>query len=250
MRSVANAFLVAVQFMTIVPVATEDRFGPDTLAKSAVYFPLVGLLVGAGGVGLNWALSPYVPHNVAILIVLAYVVIITGGLHDDALGDAVDGFGGGWERNQILEIMHDSRIGSFGAIAITLCLLARFIFLSNIPQQKFAAFLVAGQVVSRWTSLPLAYFLASARGPDGRPGSSIAEKISGLSLIAGTVLTVALVAGLLRASSLWVLPVAGGTTIACGLYFRSRIGGVTGDCLGATIQLTEVAVYLAGVVLH
>ncbi len=249
MRSVANSFLVAMQFMTRVPVSTDVRFAQDALGRAAVFFPVIGLLVAAGGVALNWALSHYVPRSVAVVIVLAYLVIITGGLHEDALGDAADGFGGGWRKDQVLAIMRDSRIGSFGAVAITLSLIARFVFLSNIPQQRFAAYLVAGQVVSRWTSLPLGYFLAAARGQDGQ-GTLVAKKISTLAFVGGTSLMIAIVAVVLRATSVWVLLAALGTTIASALYYRSRIGGITGDCLGATNQLTELAVYLTGVVLH
>ncbi len=249
MRGVANSFRAAVQFMTAVPVGSGASFGTNTLASAAVFFPIVGLCIAAGGAVFNWAVSPYLPRQAVIVIVLAYLVLITGGLHEDALADAADGFGGGWSKEQILTIMRDSRVGSFGAIAIALSLLARFVFLSNIPQQRFAAYLVAAQVVSRWTSLPLGYFLPAARGQDGQ-GSLVAKRINGFSFIAGTAVTIAIIAAALRTTSVWVLLVALVAMGASALYYHARIGGITGDCLGATSQLTEVAIYLTGVVLH
>src|SRR5207302_7741449 len=131
MRSAANSFLVAVQFMTRLPVSRGVRYSPDALAKSAVFFPAIGLLVGAGGTALYWFLSPHASRDVIVVLILVYLVMVTGGLHEDALGDAADGLGGGWEKERILTIMRDSRIGSFGTIAIALGLLARFVFLTK-----------------------------------------------------------------------------------------------------------------------
>jgi adenosylcobinamide-GDP ribazoletransferase len=247
MREIANSFLVATQFLTRLPVAPR-RFSAERLAASTVFFPLVGLLVGAGGVLLHLILSPYVSPSVVAVVILMYLVAVTGGLHEDALGDAADGFGGGREREQVLAIMRDSRIGSFGAIAVMLGLLGRFVFLTNLPAQRFTGYLLAGQVLSRWTTLPLAYFLPSARAGDGQ-GSPIAQKISGSSLVLGTILSIGVISIFLKLRTAWLLLVAIGVVVLTGAYYRRRIGGVTGDCFGATIQITELAVYFSGVML-
>src|SRR5262249_22575366 len=141
-----NLFLSAVGFLTRLPVPSHVHKMPDALAGSVVFFPLVGLLVSAGAIFLNHVFSRFVAHEVVVVIVLAFLVAITGGFHEDALADAADGFGGGWGKEQVLKIMHDSRVGSFGALAIALTLIARFVFLTNIPPQKFDTYLVAGQV--------------------------------------------------------------------------------------------------------
>jgi adenosylcobinamide-GDP ribazoletransferase len=250
MRSIANSFRAALQFMTAVPVGSGASFSHNTLASAALFFPVIGLCIAVGGVVLNWAISPYVSHEAAVVIVLAYLVLITGGLHEDALGDAADGFGGGWHKEQILTIMRDSRVGSFGAIAIALSLLMRFVFLSNIPQEKFSVYLIAAQVISRWTALPLGYFLPAARGRDDGQGSMVARQITGLALVTGSGLMIAIITVAMRTASVWVLFAGAVLTCASALYYRSRIGGITGDCLGATSQVTEVAIYLTGVVLH
>src|SRR5580704_14595365 len=234
MRNAANPFLIAVQFMTRLPVSRGIQYSPDALAKSAVFFPAVGLLLGLGGPGIIKQNSPHVNRDVVVVLILVYLVTVTGGLHEDALGDAADGFGGGWDKDRVLAIMRDSRIGSFGAIAITLGLLARFVFLTNLAPGKFTGFLIAGQVLGRWTALPLAFFLPSARGSEAGQGTSMARKISALSLGAGTILMVAIVAAALRSAAVWTLLSAVTIAAGSGLYYWHRIGGITGDCLGAT----------------
>jgi adenosylcobinamide-GDP ribazoletransferase len=244
----ANSFLVATQFLTRLPVTPRQGFSSDRLAASTVFFPLVGLLVGAGGVFLHFVLSPYVSRSVVVVVILMYLVGVTGGLHEDGLADAADGFGGGWGREQILAIMHDSRIGSFGALALVLGLLGRFVFLTNLPAEKFTSYLLAGQVLSRWTTLPLAYFLPAARA--GGQASPIAHRISAGSFVMGTILCAGITAIFLKLRTVWLLIVAIGVVVLTGAYYRRRIGGVTGDCLGATIQITELAVYFSGVMLR
>lgn len=249
MKRLVNLFLGAVAFLTRLPVPGELPWEPDALASSAVFFPLVGLLLSAGAIILNHLFSKFVAHEVVIVIVLVFLVGITGGFHEDALADAADGFGGGWGKDQILNIMRDSRVGSFGALAIVLAILARFVFLSNIPPHQLDNYLVAGPVACRWTALPLAYFLPPAREQSGQ-GARVAGKITTLALAAGTLLTLIIVGLALGRKALWVGLAALAMTAASGAYYRRRIGGVTGDCLGATNQLTEVAIYFAGVVLR
>jgi adenosylcobinamide-GDP ribazoletransferase len=249
MRALGRLFLVSVQFLTRLPLGRQHDLPPDALARAAVFFPLVGLGVGAGGAALNYLLSPYSSRSVVTAFVLIYLVAATGGLHEDALADAADGFGGGWKKEEILAIMRDSRIGSFGAIAVTLGLLARFACLGSLSLRDFDRFFVAGQVLNRWTALPLGFFLDSARDQGGQ-GALIARRISRGALGIGTALAVVIVAFVLGAQAVWAVLAAVTVTALTGLYYRSRLGGVTGDCMGATNQITEVAVYFAGVVLR
>lgn len=183
------------------------------------------------------------------MLILIYLVIVTGGLHEDALGDAADGFGGGWEKEKVIAIMRDSRIGSFGAIAIVLGVLSRFVFLTNLPIERFGGYFIAGQVLNRWTALPLAFFLPPARAQGGQ-GGLIAQQITAASLGTGSILAALIVAAALRGRALWVLVTAVAVVAVSGAYYRRRIGGVTGDCLGATNQITEIAIYFAGVILR
>lgn len=246
MRRWLQELLAAFQFLTQLPLPSGVDFQPDALSRSAKFFPVVGLVVGLGASLLFHLLSPHVSRVLTALLIVTYLVLVTGGLHEDGLADAADGFGGGWKREQILTIMRDSRIGSFGAIALVLSLFARCLLLSALPATHFMAFVVSAQVLCRWTTLPLSYFLRPARENDGQ-GARIAQKVSGASLVIGTLVTLAIIFYALR-KAFWI-PLLVSSVISClsAIYYSRRIGGVTGDCFGATNQLTEIAVYLCGV---
>ncbi len=238
-------FATAFQFLTRLPLKRLP-YDADALSRSAKFFPLVGLFIGAiGSVTYLWLIH-HLPSAVAALLTLALIVLATGGLHEDGLADAADAFGGGWNREQILAILKDSRIGAFGTLALLVSVGLRVLLFANLPIGRFAAYVISGQVLCRWTALPLGYALPAARESSGQ-GARIARQISIGSLVIGSVFTAIIVAYLLR-WSLW-RPVVSTlvVTIASGLYYRRRIGGVTGDCFGATNQLAEIAVYLCGV---
>ena len=243
--------LVAIQFLTRVPVPSQS-YEADALSRAAKFFPFVGLLIGASAGLLHFLLAPHVPRLIAALLVLIYLVCITGCLHEDGLADAADGFGGGWSREQILAIMRDSRIGSYGAVALTLSLLARLLLISSLPLAHVAQYLVAAHVLCRWTTLPLSFYLPPARAQsddqeiDGQ-GARLAQLTTRGTLIAGTLFSFTIVAIVLRSGALLPILAAAGATLLSARYYRRRIGGVTGDCFGATNQLTEIAVYLCGV---
>jgi adenosylcobinamide-GDP ribazoletransferase len=238
-------FLVAIQFLTRLPVP-RVRFDPDSLARAAKFFPVVGLIIGLGASVLQRITAPHLSHPLVALLVLTFLILITSGLHEDGLADTADGFGGGWNREQVLTILRDSRIGSFGALALVVSVLARFLLLSTLPVNRFTAFIVSAHVLCRWTTLPLSYFLAPAREGDGQ-GARIAQKISLASLLLGTLLSFAIVFYFMRIEFWIPVFVTLVITALSGLYYSRRIGGVTGDCFGATNQLTEIAIYFCGV---
>jgi len=246
MRTAVRLFLSAVQFLTRLPVPTLD-FHAEDLPKSLVFFPVVGLLLAAGALFIRFALATHVGNGIVVLAILIYLVLLTGALHEDALADAADGFGGGQSKDQVLAIMRDSRIGSYGAIAIVFSLLGRFVLLTELPPTKFVAYFAAGQVLSRWTPLPLSFFLLPARSDSGQ-GSRLARKVSWFSLIFGTLVALGIAALFLKGALLWAGSMALLIATVTGLYYQRHLGGVTGDCLGATIQLVEIGVYLTGVV--
>jgi adenosylcobinamide-GDP ribazoletransferase len=248
MKGAIRLFFSAVQFLTRLPVPAAE-FHADDLPRSLAFFPLVGLLLAAGGLLVRFVLATHVGNGIVVLVILVYLVLLTGGLHEDALADAADGFGGGWDKEQVLAIMRDSRIGSYGAIAIIFSLLGRFVLLTELPPTKFVAYFAASQVLSRWTPLPLSFFLLPARADSGQ-GSRVARKVSWSSLVFGTFVALGIAALFLHAAVLWAGSTAAVITAVTGLYYRKRLGGITGDCLGATVQLTEIGVYLTGMVVH
>ena len=249
LKRFGSDFLSAVQFLTRVPVPTPS-YSADSLARSVKFFPVVGLLVGASAALVHLLLAPHWSRAVVAFLVLTYLCLITGLIHEDGLADAADGFGGGWNREKILLIMRDSRIGSYGAVALILSVLGRIFLLSSLPLALVPLYLIATRVLGQWTTLPLSFYLSPARAQsedrtDGQ-GARIARMTSRGSLIAGTIFSFAVVIALLRARAAFAIGAAIVGTFAGGLYFQKRIGGVTGDCFGATNQVAEVVVYLCG----
>jgi adenosylcobinamide-GDP ribazoletransferase len=232
--------VVAFQFLTRLPVP-QVEFAPDGLARSVKFFPVVGLAIGAGAAGLEKVLSPHLGKPVTAVVVLVFLVLITGGLHEDGFADVADSLGG-WNREQRLNILRDSRIGSFGATALAITLLSRGVLLAEVP----LGYLVCAHVLCRWSMLPMSYFLPPAREGEGQ-GARIARVTSLGSLLFGSVFTVATVGAILRWQSIAPLLAAVVVSLLSSWFYLRKLGGVTGDCFGATNQLTEIAVYLCGV---
>jgi adenosylcobinamide-GDP ribazoletransferase len=242
--------LTALQFLTRLPVPSGP-YEQDSLARAVKFFPVVGLLIGSGSLLLYHLLAPHLPLTVVGLLVVVYLVAITGCLHEDGLADSVDAFGGGWEGERVLEIMRDSRIGSYGAASLALSLLARVLLIASLPRVQVAGYLIVAPVLSRWTTLPLSFFLPPARERtenhvDGQ-GARIARLTSPGSMIVGSLFTFLIAFAFLRIRALVAVSVSVGITLVTAVYYKHRIGGTTGDCFGATNQLTEIAVYLCGV---
>jgi adenosylcobinamide-GDP ribazoletransferase len=222
----------------------------NSLARSVKFFPLVGIIVGGGAAALHLVLAQHVSRWAASFLVLVYLVLLTGGLHEDGLADAADGFGGGTSREQILSILRDSRIGTYGGVALALSLIGRVVLIASIPLPLVPYYLVTAQMLSRWTTLPLSHFLSSARTQsveqvDGQ-GARIARLTSTTTLIGGTIFTFTAAGMLLRSHAVSSLFIAIFFAWLTASYYKRRIGGVTGDCFGATMQLTEAGVYLCG----
>lgn len=235
---------VAFQFLTRLPVP-QVEWTPDGLARAVKFFPLVGLAVGSGAALLEKLLAPHLGRPISAVAVLLYLVLITGCLHEDGLADVADSLGG-WSTEQRLAILRDSRIGSYGAAALALSLLCRAVLLAGLPLEHFTAYLISAHVLCRWSMLPLSYYLPPARDNEGQ-GARIARLTSVGSLITGSIFTIATVIVVLRKAAIAPVVSAILVTLLGGLIYMRKFGGVTGDCFGATSQLTEIAVYLCGV---
>jgi len=235
---------VAFQFLTRLPLP-QVAFAPEGLARSVKFFPLVGLVIGSGAALLQKGLSHHFGRPVCAVVVLLFLVLITGCLHEDGLADVADSMGG-WTAEQRLTILRDSRIGSYGAVALVLSLSSRAVLLAELPLEHFTASLVSAHVLCRWSMLPLSYFLPPARESEGQ-GARVARLTSIGSLIFGSVFTIATVIVFLHKAA--IAPVISAILIPLlgGWFYMRKLGGVTGDCFGATNQLTEIAVYLCRV---
>ncbi len=241
-RDELRVLLTAVQFFTRVPVPAWVGHGRAQLNACLRWFPAVGLAVGAASAAVFVAVSALTTVPVGVVAAMLAGVLLTGGFHEDGLADSADGFGGGWTREQVLEIMKDSRVGSYAVIALVLVLLGRFALLSALGPATVAA-LIAGHGTSRWMAASMVWQLDYVRLDDSARARPVAEQLGGASLALAALPLLPALAGLGAAS-------AGGLLLALGLrwalarYLRRRLGGYTGDCLGATQQLTELAFYL------
>src|SRR5258708_20132928 len=220
---VGSEIAVAFQFLTRIPMPSV-AFEADSLSRATKFFPLVGLVVGSGAVLLQKLLLFHMRRPLVALIVLLYLVLVTGCLHEDGLADTADGFGGGRTKEQILAILKDSRIGSYGATALVLSLLARYLLLVSLPLEHFAAYVISSHVLCRWSSLPLSYFLPSAREQDGQ-GARIAKLTSLTSLIFGSVFSFTVVAFARRWSAVAPVLIAILTVPLTDWLYSVKLGG-------------------------
>ncbi len=208
------------------------------IARSMAYFPAVGLLLGIFIAALHALLSMVLPGSVCDLIVIAAMVMITGNMHGDGLMDTADGIYSGKPPEGVLEIMRDSRVGSHGVIAGTLVLLARFILLGQMPPEAKWMVLIFMPAVGRWAQVYCAAVYPYARTGGGTGGFAdyvgIREVLwASLTVLASGVFLFHLKSGILAAA------VYAGTA-AIGRYISRKIGGMTGDTLGAVNELAEV----------
>ena len=238
----------ALRFFTRLPVPMWVGHSQDQLDHAARYFPLVGVIVGAIGAGVTVATAMVLPLSLSILLGMATTILATGAFHEDGFSDSCDGFGGGWEKLQVLTIMKDSRVGSYGAIGVTLILLTKFTALSELrgryQTMTFVIALIAAHAVSRFASTALIYTLDYVREDETSKSKPLAKKMGRGELALAAAFGLAPCALLPMPQVLIALAIA---TIAGWLaarYFVRRIGGYTGDCLGATQQVTELAFYL------
>jgi adenosylcobinamide-GDP ribazoletransferase len=241
LRREAEYFFGAMRFFTRLPVPAWVGHSSDALDRSTRYFPAVGLLVGAIAALVFGLTSLFFPKTLAVLASMASTLYITGAFHEDGWSDMVDGFGGGWEKGQVLTIMKDSRIGSFGAVALVILLLAKFCALIELDLVMIPAALVAGHTVSRFCATTLLRGLDYVR--DEGKAKPLATRIrpGELALAGATALLALLLLPPLPA--LLGCSFAAVATFWLARLFKRRIGGYTGDCLGATQQLAEVAFY-------
>jgi adenosylcobinamide-GDP ribazoletransferase len=246
-RRLSVDLIAAFAFLTRFPLPHID-YEPDSLARSARFFPLVGLFLGGMASLLHVLLMPHLNGYLVALMVLLALVLATGGLHEDGLADAADAFGGGLrDRSKILSILRDSRIGSYGALALIFSLATRLLLLASLPLAQFASYLIAAHVLCRWSAVLLSRMLQPAREKDDGQGVRIAKRTSIRTLIVASCLTLAIVLPALRFTSLIAIAVTIIVTSLSAAFYHSRLGGVTGDCFGATIQLVEISVLGCGV---
>lgn len=253
MRKEIQIFFTAIMFYTRIPCPTWVDHSEEYLNKATRYFPLIGWIVG-GVSGMVFLGSTYLlPTPVSIILSMVAGILVTGAFHEDGWADVCDGFGGGWTKEKILKIMKDSVVGAYGVIGVVLILLMKFVLLWEISKSttnfQFVLVLLTAHSVSRFCAVTMIFSHSYVRENEDSKAKPVAKKLPFNNfIVAGLfgLVPLALFQNLLYALVI-VLPMLAKTYL--GYYFKKWIGGYTGDCLGATQQLTEVAFYLGLMIL-
>lgn len=237
-------FAHALTFYTRIPFPLSSSFSEKRLSRCSIYFQTIGWIVGVSGALVFWGSHFLFPKSVALVISMIATILLTGALHEDGFADFCDGFGGGWTKKRILEIMKDSRLGTYGVIGLLSILSLKWLALDALSISRVCLTLVAGHSLSRFLSA--SFILTHEYVGDGRASKSVAlctqMSKTGFAFMALTGLFPLLFfreAGIFlclvpMALLRWML----------GALLRKKIGGFTGDCLGAAQQLFEIVFYL------
>lgn len=235
-------FLLALQFLTKVPVTIHRPVEEKDLARAMAYFPAVGLLLGIIAATIHALLSYALPAASSVFVTITFLIIVTGNLHGDGLMDSADGLFSGRPREGMLEIMKDSRVGSHGVIAGSLGLLAKYVFISQLPQAAQGLAFILAPALGRWAQVYGATLYPYARKGGGTGGFTQYVGIREMVWASLTILVVLILLLGWQGSFL-----AGGvlvTTAGLAYYISGKIGGMTGDTLGAMSEWAEVLTLL------
>jgi adenosylcobinamide-GDP ribazoletransferase len=253
LRNQLHVFLTAVMFYTRLPCPRWVDHSADKLTQATRYFPLVGWIVGLLAAVIYYGAAWILPASLALVLALLSSILLTGAFHEDGLADVCDGFGGGWTPAQILQIMKDSRVGTYGVVGLVGLLAAKFLSLQALPQGWTGIALLTGHALSRFLAATYVIALPYVREDAGSKAKPVAGGQARLNIWLPAALF-----GLLPLLLLWPAPLyTASLVLVAAVYvyllglFRRRLGGYTGDCLGAAQQLLELAWYLGLVmVLH
>ena len=251
----ARLALVAIQFLTRIPIPTFRKYDPQWLHQSSRYFPAVGLLIGILCAGVLWLASLLFTPLVAAVISTAFGIKLTGAFHEDGLADSCDGLGGGLTRERTLEIMKDSRLGTYGVLGLVSALLLKISLLAAMPLSVAIVALIVGHTASRLLCISLLTLLPYGGEIEHAKAKPMAQQLTPLQALYSSgwlILTIILVTLMFPNTMLqiglgkWLLALilALVATDYMRRLLRRRLDGYTGDGLGATQQLSEIAIYI------
>lgn len=250
MKHELRLFFIALQFLTRVPVPRWVGFEPAWLHSCARYFPLVGCFVGGVSAAALWAGHVLFTPIVAGLLAIVASVLLTGAFHEDGLADTCDALGGSVSRERALAIMKDSRIGAYGAVGLVLMLGLKAATLASLPLPAALPGLLLAHTASRLAPVLLIRCLRYAGDIEHAKAKPLAQQVSRVDVAVAAAWVAALALAMLMWHPAWRVPLAASLLAAmlgllwCSRWLRKRLGGYTGDTLGATQQITEVLLLL------
>lgn len=240
-----NLFLTAVMFYTRIPVPHSLGFSNERLNRSTRYFPLIGWLVGGIGAVVFYGLNLLLPVAVAVFLSMVATIFATGAFHEDGFADFCDGFGGGYTREKIFTIMKDSRIGTYGSVGLIGMLGTKFLALQAFPPQTIPLILLAGHAFSRLMPVLIIFTSWYAREDELSKTKPIGKRGKNSDLVLAVLFALLPMALLPWQLMAVALPLSLVITFLFKKYIERKLGGYTGDCLGALQQIIEVVFYLS-----
>jgi len=247
MRKQLHIFLNAIMFYTRIPVPKNLPYSDELLNRSTRYFPFIGWIAGGIGAAIFYGLQFVLPPELAILLSMLSTIFVTGAFHEDGFADFCDGFGGGYTKEKILTIMKDSRIGTYGSVGLIGMLAAKFMSLHAINTVTVPLSMLAGHALSRLMPVLVIYTSEYSRDNATSKSKPIGKKGKTIDLLVAIFFGLALLVFVPLTFSVVIIPVLLVTTFIFRNYTGAKIGGYTGDCLGALQQISEVIFYLGWV---
>jgi adenosylcobinamide-GDP ribazoletransferase len=233
-----RSFVAALQFLTLFPWPKRMERSADEVGQGAIFFPVIGLLLGCILVLVNWLLRPFASAGLSSVVLVTVLALLTRGLHLDGLADTFDGLGAGGDRERVLRVMDDSHTGVFGLIAVVLVIFFKVHAIESMGDDRWRG-LLSAPVVSRWAMVLLAHRSKPAK--DGL-GSMWIGHMEPTHFLLATVAALVLVAGLQQVVGLIMMTWVALFTMGWKRYFHRRLGGVTGDTFGAVGEMSEASV--------
>ena len=240
-----NNIRLAFSFLTIFPITVDTKDKKCSLSQSMIYFPVVGLFIALISLSMINVIEPVTSFRFTSLLLILLPIIISGGLHIDGLADFFDAFFQGKDRNDILSVMKDSRIGVWGALSVVFIILLKWELLMTISSRSLG--FVFALCVSRWAHVFICFLLPYARKEDGL-GKNVAGKISLKELLISTTFVV-IIGLFLSFKSIIILILCSLFIYFLSLFFKKKINGITGDVIGATGEMSELFTLLCIVVM-
>lgn len=240
----------AIAFLTRAPLPAHWQFDAADVGRATPLFPLVGAGLGAVGAALLTLLAKaQLPPMLAAALLVALAAWLTGALHLDGLADTADGFGGGRSREDVLRIMRDHCVGTYGALALILLVLVKVIAVAALVERGAAwPYLILAPALGRWTTVTLSFLLPYAR-KEGGLGAAVTDHVGSAELAGTTVVAVAVTLLTVGPRGAWCWLAVFVVTACSARLCRRKIGGVTGDTLGANTEVCEAAVFVLAVTL-
>jgi adenosylcobinamide-GDP ribazoletransferase len=245
MKNEIKILLTAIMFYTRIPVPKIKGYTSDMFSQSIRYFPLMGLLIGVLTAGVFYGFQLILPINIAILLSMAFSVYLTGAFHEDGLADFCDGFGGGYTKEKVLLIMKDSRIGTYGSVGLIFALAIKFASLQSIPVSMLVGAIIAGHTLSRVIPLWLVYSAKYVQDEATSKSSAIGKKHSTWGFMVAMLFGLIPLAWLDYKVVLAFLVLAIPVFVIFRRYVIKKVGGYSGDVLGALQQIMELVFYLS-----